>query len=207
MTRLFLVPHALTDWNIAGRYQGHVDVPLNAAGRAQAKLLARRLVEETFAAIYVSDLCRAEQTASTLVRSEHVQLAAPQNEPRLRELNFGAWEGLTYAEVRHAYPIELARWEADPLQTSPPEGESLQALGARLQSFLAEIIQQRAETILLVAHRGSLRVLLCLALGLPLTDHWRFRLDPASLSILELAPAPALILLNDRRHIEAAHVG
>lgn len=197
MIRLLLVPHAETAWNAQGRYQGHTDVPLNERGRHQAERLARRFAEEHFEVVYASDLRRARDTAVALVGSRG---SSPRVEPRLRELYFGDWEGLTYAEVQHLN------------HESPPGGETLAELAARLRSFLDDLgskHQEGEQTILLVAHRGSLRVLLCLALGLPPAAHWQFRLDPASLSELEWYGETAVLTrLNDVSHLrEATYAG
>jgi len=129
---------------------------------------------------------------------------------RLRELHFGAWEGLTYDEVQRGYADTLTAWEADPVRTAPPGGETLAQLGERVGAVLAELSDQPSSerTVLLVAHRGSLRVLLCLALGRPLEARWQFRLEPASLSELSLDPGLSLTYLNDTHHLrEAAHAG
>lgn len=197
MIRLLLVPHAETAWNAQGRYQGHTDVPLNERGRHQAECLAQRFAEERFEVVYASDLRRAWDTAVTLVGSRGL---SPRAEPRLRELYFSDWEGLTFAEVQHLN------------QESPTGGETLTELSARLRSFLDDLTskhQEGEQTVLLVAHRGSLRVLLCLALGLPPAAHWQFRLDPASLSELEWhGETTVLTRLNDVSHLsEATNAG
>jgi alpha-ribazole phosphatase len=192
--RLLLVRHGETDWNVAGRYQGHTDQPLNARGRQQAALLARRLAQEPVAEIYSSDLCRATQTAAAI--------APAQVDPRLRELSFGSWEGLTAAQIGDKYPQSLSAWIGDPLNAAPHGGESLHQLGQRLQSFLQELERAHDRTVLLIAHGGSLRAIICLALGLPLTAYWRFRLDPTSVSELELTGEGAtLVGLNDSNHL------
>jgi broad specificity phosphatase PhoE len=195
MTRLLLVPHAETDWNAAGRFQGHADTPLNERGRRQAVLLGRRLAAERISETCASDLRRAWDTARSI--------ATPRPEPRLRELNFGDWEGLTYEQVSRAHVSALAGWQEDPLRNAPPGGETLASLGSRLRSFLDEVARSASErTLLLVSHRGALRVLLCLVLGLPLTAHWRFLLQPASLSVLDCTETGGVLSsLNDTHHL------
>ncbi len=208
MIRLLLIQHAETTWNAEGRYQGHTDIPLNDCGRQQVARLPARLAGETIHAAYASDLRRAWDTAYAIANIRELSLCP---DPRLRELCFGSWEGLTYSQIRQADPAALAAWEADPEQAAPPGGETMADLAARLRSFLAELRQRHApgETVLLAAHRGSLRALLCLALGLPPAALWRFRLDAASVSVLELHPGTAVLtLFNDTHHLrEAAHAG
>jgi broad specificity phosphatase PhoE len=121
---------------------------------------------------------------------------------------------LTYEQVQRADPESLTAWEADALRTAPPGGETLAHLAARVGAFLTGLTAGAGEaepgrTVLVVAHRGSLQVLLCLALGLPPHARWQFRLEPASLSELDLHPQGAVLdRLNDTHHLrEVAHAG
>ncbi|MBI4759502.1 MAG: histidine phosphatase family protein, partial [Chloroflexi bacterium] len=103
--RLLLVRHGETDWNAEERYQGTTDVPLSAQGRAQAQALTSRMAGEVLDAIYASDLQRAWQTAE-VIAAPHGLPVRP--EPRLREIDFGAWEGLTFDEIRQRRPAAKA---------------------------------------------------------------------------------------------------
>jgi alpha-ribazole phosphatase len=205
MIRLILVQHAQTSWNALGRYQGHTDIPLDEHGQRQASRLGPRFASEPIGMAYTSDLRRARETAAGIADHRNLTL---RSDPRLRELCFGMWEGLTYAQIRTAHPVELAAWEADPEACGPPGGESLADMAARLRSFLDELRQRESEAseaTLVVGHRGSLRLLMCLALGLPLRSLWRFRLDAASISELELhADLAVLKYLNDTHHLREA---
>jgi alpha-ribazole phosphatase len=194
--RFLLAPHGETEWNAQGRFQGHGDPPLNERGRRQAHFLQQRLADESLQAILASDLRRALETADILAAPHGLRVQA---EPRLRELHFGDWEGLTYAEIQQTAGNALANWENDPLQARPPNGENLTGLAQRLQAFLADLgVHAPESTILLVAHRGSLRVLLCLLLGRPVERHWEYRLDLASVSEVKLVAGRAeLIRLNE----------
>jgi broad specificity phosphatase PhoE len=206
--RLLFARHAPTDWNGKGRYQGHEDIALGAAGRRQAALLAGRLAAERIDEVHASDLCRARETANAVSGRHRLPL---RSDSRLRELHFGAWEGLTREEVRQGSPEALAAWEADTLRTSPPGGETLAQLTDRVGAFLATLTKDAAldRTVFVVGHKGSLQVLLCLALGLPPESRWKFCLEPASLSELNLyAEGAVLTSLNDVHHLrEMAHVG
>jgi len=182
MMRLLLATHAETDWTIAGRFQGHTDVPLNEIGRQQAAHMQKRLAAQSPAAIVASDLRRAWQTAEILALPYGL---VPTADPRLREMHFGAWEGLTYAEVQATDGASLTAWQANPLQASPPGGEGLAKVAERLQSFLGDLAERPEATVLLVGHRGAMRVLLCLLLGVPIERHWEFHLDVASVSELD----------------------
>ena len=96
MMRVLLVPHGQTPWNEAGRFQGHTDVGMNPRGFEQARRLAESLRDEKIAAIVSSDLKRATETATPVSQLFGLPL---RTDARLRELRFGAWEGLTGAEI------------------------------------------------------------------------------------------------------------
>ncbi len=206
--RLLLAPHAPTDWNAQSRLQGHSDTALSDAGRCQAALLANRLLAVPIDEVHASDLRRAMETAAPIARPRDL---AVQSDPRLRELNFGNWEGMTYEEVGQADPQGLAAWEANVLDTAPPGGETLARMADRVGQFFGELRARGDEerTILIVAHRGSLQVLLCQALGMAPQARWQFHLEPASLSELNLYnQGPVLTSLNDIHHLrEVAHAG
>jgi alpha-ribazole phosphatase len=200
MVRLILARHCETAWNVQARHQGQADVELNETGRRQAAALARRLAHENIHAIYASDLHRAWETAQDSAAPHDLAVRA---EPRLREIDFGDWEGLTYSEIRERDPRALAAWEADPLHVAPPGGETLGQVAARVQSALDDIACAHGEqTVLLVAHGGPLRVLVCLALGLDPQAQWQFRLDTAAISEVEIHEAGAILnCLNDAEHL------
>ena len=200
MVRVILVRHGETVWNEEQRYQGGSDLRLSERGEFQAKRLAGRLASKPVGLIYSSDSKRALQTAAEIATHQGCQV---RSDPRLREMDFGVWEGLTYSEIKERYPEALARWEGDPFGTAPPRGESLAQLATRVESVLDDIRKLgEAETVLVVSHGGPLRVLLCLALGLAPADHWRVRLDPGSVSELFLYSEGAILaLLNDKHHL------
>jgi alpha-ribazole phosphatase len=199
--RLLLARHAPTDWNAEARFQGQEDIALGATGRKRAALLAERLAEERIDEVHTSDLRRAWETARAVADARRLPL---RSDPRLRELHFGSWQGLTYDEVRQAYPEAVAAWEADPLRVPPPGGETVAQLASRVGGFLGGLTAAATldRTVLVVAHQGSLQVLLCLALGLPPQARWQFRLEAAALSDLNLYPEGAVVnFLNDTHHL------
>jgi broad specificity phosphatase PhoE len=212
MSRILLARHGLTDWNLHHRFQGQSDLPLNDLGSRQALALAQRLGREPIGRILTSDLRRAQETARTIaVEVAAAAGVAPTIEtlPELREVSFGDWEGLTYAEIEARAPAELTAWQADQLHLAPPDGESLTALAERV-ARVREICTAAApdETILIVAHGGPLQTLICDLLGLPVTMYWQFHLSPASLSELRLYPQGAILnLINDTCHLHGLGQG
>ncbi len=212
--RLWIVRHGATIWNNEQRFCGHSDIPLSPLGYDQAHWLAECLRSAPIGTIYTSDLLRARQTAEIIAQS-HIQLVPLQSSSVWRELNFGAWEGLTYAQIAERFPQQLAFF-TDPLQASPPEGEAFTDLVQRVWcAFLALIREQAPDAanlpsqhsdIVLVSHGGPLRALLCCILKIPLERQWQLRLNPGSLSALEFLPTTdkvvpdvTLTLLNVQR--------
>jgi probable phosphoglycerate mutase len=154
---LFLARHGETDWNLAGRWQGHTDVPLNAAGRSQAGALAERLRGEGIATVGTSDLSRARHTAEIVAAALRVPVAHV--DPGLREQRFGWFEGLTPRECEERYPEEWARYVAD-RHAGPPGGESRAAVLERVVRAVQGAAAQLAGPVLLVTHGGAIRTLL-----------------------------------------------
>lgn len=199
MIRLLLVRHGETDWNVQRRYQGHTDIPLNDNGKQQARRLAGQLRDEHIDAVYASDLCRASETARLLC--EPLGLT-PQPEPRLREMNFGSIQGMTFDEAHEAHAEMIDAWLADP--NNPPEGgEPLDAFVERLNSLLADVQHQHDDqTVLLVSHGGPLQEIIRIALNMPPEGRWAFKLGNTSLSELHLYDGDALLFrLNDTCHL------
>lgn len=155
--RVLLVRHGETDYNINGRWQGHLDVPLNAEGEHQAQCLAAHLKDTKLAAIYSSDLSRALETARPLAAEQRLEIIT---DPRLREVNLGVFQGLTRNQIADLYPLEHDRWHHDD-GFVVPGGESRLQLQARMFAVFQELTMTAAgETILLMTHGGSIRRLL-----------------------------------------------
>ncbi len=214
--RLWLVRHGLTEWNTQQRYCGHRDIPLSAQGRAQALWLAERLQKEMISAIYTSDLARARETAEIIAhqRTPAVQIRVS---AAWREIDFGEWEGLTYAQIAEAEQFkDQLGFFTDPEHHSPPNGELVAHMQQRVKDALSTIMQSddlpTAGDVVIVSHGGPLRVLLFSLLGMPLQRQWQLRLDPGSLSAVDLLPVHeptvphvVLALLNDQYAMPTDH--
>ncbi len=201
MLRLLLVRHGETLWNREWRIQGHQDVPLSPDGVEQARRLARRLASERLTAVWSSDLGRARETAEIIADPHGLQVVAT---PLLREVNMGQWESLTGEEIMAAHGEEVwLRFRQDSIAHRPPDAEPWESAYARLLEALAAVREAHAEgTVVLVGHGGTLRCILCEALGAPLASMRCIHLDNASLSIVELTPdRTAVRLLNDTGHL------
>ena len=201
MTRLLLVRHGKTEWNETGRYQGCSDTCLSSTGREEAEAVRQRLAAEKIDVIYCSDLERAVQTAKTIASGRDVKLVTCKE---LREIDFGEFEGLTFDEVGRRYP-DNDWWTARDAAQKLPQGESVGQLAARVDQFTATCLRKHTdeETILIVAHGGSLRTLICRLLGLGLEHWWQIGIDSASLTIMETYPlGMTLSVLNDTCHLK-----
>ncbi len=167
-TTLWLVRHGQTDWNVEGRYQGQVNVPLNAAGLQQARALAAEMAGEKFDAVYCSDLERARVTAEIIARPQHLPVHC---DVRLREINQGQWEGKYYLHLMVQYPDEMRARRIDPDHFRPPDGETAAEVAARMAQAAGEIAASYPEgRVVIVSHALALAALFCLANALPLQE-------------------------------------
>jgi len=156
--RLVLWRHGRTAWNAERRFQGHSDVPLDPTGRGQARDAARYLAAMHPDAIFSSDLARANGTAEYLARLTGLPV---QLDKDLRERGGGAWEGLTDAEIRDAYPVEYTAWV-------PPDGEPVSAVADRTAAAFRRIADSLNGTLaVLVSHGAAINLGISRLLGLP----------------------------------------
>ena len=179
MTKLLLVRHGDTELNSAERYWGNTDVKLSQAGFRQAERLRDRLAAERIDAIYASDLSRAAMTAEIIASRHGLDVITC---AELREMNFGELEGLTFNEISQRYPEVTELWRQRSHHLKFPGGESIDQFNSRISQFASRLKNQAPQaTILLVAHSGCLRSLMCQLLGIGAEHQWQFRLDLASL--------------------------
>lgn len=203
-TRILLVRHGSTRLTLEDRFAGSHDEPLSPDGHAQVRGLRDRLAQVEIAAVYASPMTRTLETASVLASPHAIEVQA---EPALREIDYGRWEGLTRDEVRGRFAREYELWEEDPLVMAPEGGESGLGVVHRALPLLRRIVERhRHQTILVVSHKGTNRLLLSSLLGLDMRTY-REHLDqsPAALNILDFMNEvrPRLKLFNDVSHYES----
>jgi broad specificity phosphatase PhoE len=171
-TLIFLVRHAETAWNVERRFQGQTDVPLSITGEEQALKLGDWLVSQPvrIAAIYSSDLQRAIATAQPIADRFGI---GPSYSTELRELNCGAWQGLTVAEVEEKNPGELQRWREDIRGFTLPGGESIPDVQRRVFSYIDNALKaHRGEAILIVSHGAALSAYIAAVNGWDMQETW-----------------------------------
>ena len=203
MLTIYLIRHGETDWNKGAVYQGHTDIPLGVLGRKQAVAVARRLAGERLDAVYASDLGRARETALAVAKAQNLRTEVICDR-RLREIDVGLCAGKTRAESEAAFPEVFRAMRADPAGTCMPGGESFADLCDRVRQAVQEIAESRpGGKVALVSHGGTIRAILCLALGLPLTGRARLAVDNCSLSVISYAKGIwQAALVNDTCHLE-----
>ncbi len=202
MIEWLLIRHAETAWNMARRIQGHSDVPLNANGMQQARLIAERLSDIDLAAIYSSNSSRAFVTARMIADANGAGVTV---RPELREKSYGEWEGMTGPEIQAAHPEEFALWQdvRDPA-FSVTGGESDLDVRARVRLLIEDLrsAHEDGERIALVGHGGSLRAIASELLGIPPTAGTMLWLANTSVSTLRLHDRfTALHNWNDASHL------
>lgn len=203
ITRLCLVRHGETDWNAERRLQGHIDIPLNATGVAQAAAAANALPGATFSACYSSDLLRALHTAQAACRALGLEARTL---PALRERHYGHFQGLTYHEAASRHADDYARFEArDPDFAFPGGGESLRGFAERIQACLTDIVARHpGETVLVVTHGGVLDVAHRIAARKPLAAPRDFTIPNAALNWIRHDGEWSLESWADLRHLHGA---
>lgn len=157
-TALWLIRHAESAWNAVGRWQGQGDPPLSECGRAQARELADELAGEPIDAIYSSDLARAVETASVVAAGRDLKVVRI---PDLRELDIGAWTGLTREQIDADHRDALARFDAGDPEACAGGAECRAELLERARRAVAAIVRRHpGERIAIVTHLGVIRALL-----------------------------------------------
>ena len=206
MMKLLLIRHGQTDWNLLGKYQGQTDIALSGEGIRQADLLAQNFPVDTLDIIYTSDLQRAFMTAERLAEKFSAPLYA---DKALRELNFGAWEGLTYQEISERWPQEVKNLFGAPEKLQIPEGETFLMLQRRAMDKIHEIrAENEGKNVAVVAHGAISKAILTALLHIPLHYVWMLRQDNTAVNILRFDDEFVSVeLLNGISHLDQPSLG
>lgn len=187
---LYCVRHGQTDWNAQSRYQGQQDIPLNEAGREQARRngqVLRQLLPGIADAQYVSSpLWRARETMQLLRAELGLDPDVFTTDDRLREVNYGAWEGQLLETLQKTEGVRLAERRADPYRFQPPEGESYADLLERMRQWIDAV---EADTVV-ATHGGVSRTMRTYLLDL----------DPNGILDLDVPQDRVLVIRRGEMH-------
>ena len=190
-TRVYLARHGevVND----GVYNGHTDVDITEAGLRQMERLRDRLREKNLAAVYSSDLLRTKKGAQIIAQPHGLR---PESFREFREMDFGRWQGLSYAEVMKQYPADIPQWMKDLENFRIPGGESIVDMCNRAIPKLRELIERhRGQEFALVCHGALNRVILAEALHLPFAHLLRIEQDYGCLNIIGYSPSWTVVKL------------
>ena len=201
MTKLLLVRHGQSEYNVANRFAGVSDIDLTEVGRQQVQKVRHRLASERIDAVYSSDLKRAQSTVQAIIDGRNLTVNLC---PELREIDYGDVEGLPFSQIQTRYPELAKQMRSSEMEMQFPGGESFGQLVERVTKF-KEMVSKRgaSENVLVVSHGGPLRALVCSMLGIDQRCWWQIGMDNASLSIIDIYSRGAILsLLNGTYHLK-----
>ena len=206
--RILLVRHGETDWNRQGRFQGQIDIPLNATGQQQGQQAADFLQPIGIDFAITSPMKRPKETAAAIL-TRHSRLAL-EEEAAFCEISHGTWEGKLESEIEAAYPGELERWRTQPETVQMPAGENLQQVWERAIAAWQDMVTQRQlsggktqPVGLVVAHDATNKVILCHVVGAGPEKFWCFKQGNGAVSVIDYATDGRAILqaMNITTHL------
>lgn len=172
---IYVVRHGETEENIKGTYCGALDVALTEKGVRQAELLGEKLKDIKFSKVYVSPTIRTYATLKAIIKDSCKAI----EDSRIKEINFGAFEGKTYDYISKNYKKQCEIWQEDWCGFAPPEGESYEQMYKRTCSFIEDLKKDmdnnanKDDNILIVTHGGVLRAFYAYVLGNNIDIFWK----------------------------------
>jgi len=201
MKKLFLVRHGESEWNVLKRIQGQQNVALTDRGKLQARLIAKRLLNENIDSIYSSDLDRAYNTAVIIGNMLKIDVNPM---PGLREIDFGKWEGISYDNISDIDSKEIILWRKAPEKLKVDGAETLEELQLRAMSEIYRIMDtEKKHNVLIVSHSATLKTIILGLLDMKLSNFKNITLDNVGLTIIEFRDYNRVLkLLNDTNHLK-----
>lgn len=200
---VYFLRHGETAHSQTGGFCGWTDSGLTDAGKLMGKQFAEAYKDLKWEALYCSSLSRAIDTARPLADAVGLEL---QLRDGLKEVNYGEWEHKTHEIAKVDYAEDFKRWIADPAWNSPPGGETIFQVAQRAGGVVEEILDKhKSGNVLVVAHKASIRSVLCSLLGIEL-GKYRYRLNIMTGSVSRVSfgqNGPMLQSLGDRSHLSA----
>lgn len=201
MTRIILVRHGETTWNVEGRYQGQEDTPLSERGLKQGHLLAEGLRHIPIDLCIASPLQRAFQTCQFCAELHNLPV---KTDERLMEINHGTWEGMLAKDIQTQDPETYHQWHTTPhLVRMPKGGETLEDVRKRVrQAFDDYVATYPNQTILVAAHDAVNKAIICDLLGIGMEHFWQVKQDNTCINVLEYSEGTwRVVLLNSTNHM------
>jgi len=197
MKRLILIRHGETDYSASRRYCGFQDIPLNTRGIRQSHKLKDRLKKIKVDRVYSSNLKRCLETAHIVFNDNLIY-----ERKGLREIDFGSLAGLKYDDLKKKYPGIYKLWEKHPERLKMPKGEFLPAFARRVERCFDEIIKEgRGKAVAIVAHGGSIRIILLKLLKKGLDKMWEIEQNASALTVVDFTRGiPRVSKMNDTTH-------
>jgi broad specificity phosphatase PhoE len=202
MSRVYLVRHGQTAWNVGEIFRGRADIPLDETGRQEVHLAGETLKDETLHAVYSSPLSRSMETAENIAKFHDISVTPLD---AIIDVSYGEWEGLGNQEVQQKYPDLHALWLTEPHKVLFPGGESLDEVRSRTMAALEDLlVKHQHENFALVAHRVPNKVICCALLGLDNSHFWRIQQDTASTNLFVYRNGQWIIsYLNDTSYLRS----
>ena len=201
MTKVYVVRHGQTAWNLGEVFRGRADIPLDETGKQEVHLAGEALKDETLHAIYSSPLLRSMETAENIAKFHNLSVTPL---PAIIDISYGQWEGVSLAEVQQKFPDLYALWLQEPHKVRFPQGETLAEVRIRTLKALDNLVARHGdENIVLVAHRVPNKVICCALLGLDNSHFWRIQQDTASTNLFRYQNGQWLVsFLNDTSYLK-----
>lgn len=202
MSRVYLVRHGQTAWNVGEIFRGRADIPLDETGKHEVHLAGETLKDETLHAVYSSPLSRSMETAENIAKFHDISVTPLD---AIIDISYGEWEGLGNQEVQQKYPDLHALWLTEPHKILFPGGESLDEVRSRTMAALEDLlVKHQDENFALVAHRVPNKVISCALLGLDNSHFWRIQQDTASTNLFVYRNEQWIIAyLNDTSYLRS----
>ena len=182
LKRLFLCRHGESEYNAKKIIQGHIDTFLTPKGIFQARLAGEILKRFPIEKIYTSDLRRAYQTATIIGDILGIEVIVDE---RIREMNFGQWEGRAYDDIYKNHIEDWSNWLKNPVACPLPSQEEFHKFEERLRGFLEDIKMKDEENVLIVGHGGSIQGIICMETCIGFENIWGLRHTNTGISCIE----------------------
>ena len=186
--KLYLVRHGETELNVKKVYYGRTDCGLTEKGKEQAVSLKTAFADIPLDLVLESPLKRAKTTADLLLGEKEVPRL---EDDRLKELDFGGWEGKSYRELQGDPLYE--EWCREWKTTRPPRGESFLDLAERVRSFYADLLNREEEQVLIVAHHAVLQQLMACLLEAEPESCWHYAFEQGTCTVFEIRDGFAVL--------------